>query len=140
MSVRRLHDSNLSRWWLLVPIGTAAAGLGLLLSGLVVTIAPAFFENVPEGSGLATAFFAVGGLALLISVVLDLVLMLRRSTPGTNRFGPHPGAPWQYPPTGSYGYPSPYGAPPWNPNTEATGMPWPPSPGETHKHSTRGPW
>jgi uncharacterized membrane protein YhaH (DUF805 family) len=140
VSVRRLHDSNLSGWWLLLPAGAAVAGVGLFIAGLAVAVAPAFFDNVPEGSGLALAFFVGGGLMLLVGGVIELVLMLRHSTPGTNRFGPHPGVPWQYPPAGGYGYPSPYGAPPSNPGPGTTGTSWPPSPGGTNQPSTHGPW
>jgi uncharacterized membrane protein YhaH (DUF805 family) len=127
VSVRRLHDSNLSGWWLLLPAGAGVAGVVLFFGGLAVIVAPAFFDNVPEGSGLAPALFVGAGLMLLVGVLLGLVLMLRRSTPGTNRFGPHPGVPWQYPPAGSYGYPSPYGA-------------GPPTPGGPNLPSTHGPW
>ena len=71
VTVRRLHDTDHSGWWLLAPYGTAFAGafsygLGLDILG------------------------AVGVIGMIATTVLLLVWMVRRGTPGTNRFGPDP--------------------------------------------------
>lgn len=116
VSVRRLHDSNLSGWWLLLPFGTALVSLGLLIGGFAATVALAFFDGAPESFGLSIALFAAAGLVLLAAVVLNLVLMLRRSTPVPNRFDPYPDAPYPYLPNG--------------------GIPDPPPEAESDKHSS----
>ena len=137
VSVRRLHDSGLSGWWLLAPIGLAIGGVVLLVGGLASIVAAAFVSNGPEASPLTIGLIAAGALVLLASVIVNLVLMLRRSTAGPNRYGPFPGAPAGYPPTGSYGYwPSPYGPPP----PGAPGDSTPPRPGPGGQPGGHGPW
>src|SRR3954447_4300991 len=64
----------------------------------------------------------------------------RRSTPGTNRFGPQPGTPSQIPPTGSLGHPSHYASSSSNPAPDATGMPGRGWRAVSDKHSSHGPW
>jgi hypothetical protein len=59
------------------------------------------------------ALAAVGLVLVLASGVLNLVLMLRRSTPGPNRFGAHPATPSGYPPAGDWSHPSRYSRDPW---------------------------
>ena len=135
VSVRRLHDSDLSGWWMAAWYGLwSAAALAMLVAGFVLFDPFSLFvasdpSAVLIGPGSATALAAVaaGGLLLLAGAVLWLVLMLRESTPGANRFGPSPlvpapgtgpglvGGPYPYEPDGGpYGPPhgpSPYGAP-----------------------------
>jgi uncharacterized membrane protein YhaH (DUF805 family) len=115
VSVRRLHDSDLSGWWLLAPICLGLVGLGLFLAGLAAIIVPAFVDGAPGLRWLTIAFFAAGALILLGSAILNLVLMLRPSTPGANRFGPDPARPAFHPPAGSHGPLAPYGSAPWPP-------------------------
>lgn len=127
VSVRRLHDSDLPGWWLLMPIGAAIAGLGLLIGGVVAVLADVFFPGVHHGFGLAIALTLAGGLLLLASLVIGLVLMLRPSTAGPNRFGPGTGVPYQYPPMGGYGYGPGYAPTPWTPTSPSVGN-QPPAP------------
>ena len=79
VSVRRLHDTNRSGWWLLIaliPYGLMAVAGVLALSG-----------------GGVLAFAAMLGLisiVALIGAVVLLVFMVLPGTPGDNRFGPPP--------------------------------------------------
>lgn len=113
VSVRRLHDSGLSGWWLLVPLGLVVLGFGLFIGGLVTLIGFAFSGSASGGLGLSIWLFAAGGLMFLAGAVLNLVLMLRRSTPGPNRFGAHPATPSGHPPAGDWSHPSRYSRDPW---------------------------
>lgn len=136
VSVRRLHDSDLSGWWLLAPIGLALGGVVLLVGGLASIVVSALVGNATGGSALTAGLVAAGGLALLASMIVDVVLMLRRSSAGPNRYGPFPGAPSPYPPVGGHGHwPSPYGAPPSTPGSST-----PPGRGPGDPKEGHGPW
>ncbi len=86
VSVRRLHDTNRSGWWILVPMvpwflafmfgGSAMLGAAAMGSG----------AGMMAGAGIAMLFM---GVAFVAEIVL-LVLMLLPSTPGENRYGPNP--------------------------------------------------
>jgi len=112
VSVRRLHDSGLSGWWMLAPSGVAVLGAVTFFAGAAAVIAPVFLEGTPDTSGLGVILFAAGSLLLLSSAVVSLVLMVRPSTPGSNRFGPS--TVWVRPPgpgpVGGADGLSPYGA------------------------------
>lgn len=69
VTVRRLHDRNLSGWWLLLPIGA----LALWFAG-----------------GGAGAQSQVGSLLSLAMCVGYLALLTMPGQPGPNRFGPAP--------------------------------------------------
>lgn len=137
VSVRRLHDSGLSGWWLLAPLGLVILGFGMSMGGLVAIIGPAFSGSTPGSLRLSTGLFAAGGLMFLAGAVLNLVLMLRRSTPGPNRFGPPRATPSPptYPPAGSYGYPSPDAPGRWPPPPDTAGVSTPPPPADSDKPS-----
>ncbi len=117
VGVRRLHDSNLSGWWLLAPAVCGIIALALMLAGVgAVRVDTANGDR--HVTGVAVVLFLLGLVMALVSAVLGLVLMLRRSTPGPNRFGPHPYAetPSGQPPYGRGGYDQggnpPYGGQP----------------------------
>jgi len=91
--VRRLHDSNLSGWWALIPGALQAFNLAIL---------PGQFSNVEKMmnasmSGDPTASFvamqgsfsagAVAGWAAIIAVI---IFGVRKSTDGANRYGDAP--------------------------------------------------
>lgn len=95
VSVRRLHDLNLSGWWILV----------------------LFVLNFAGGFGAAAGAAVVqftGGLSL-IALIVFIVLFCRRGTVGWNRFGPDPleqgSGPWNGPGNGKWNEP---GAGPFN--------------------------
>ncbi|NYD41673.1 DUF805 domain-containing protein [Nocardioides panaciterrulae] len=107
VGVRRLHDSNLSGWWLLAPIVCGIVALVLIFAGVGAVIVDAAGGGNNRLTGAAVALLLVGLLMGLVSLVVGLVLMLRSSTPGPNRFGPDPYGPNPY---GQGGNP-PYGGP-----------------------------
>lgn len=135
VSVRRLHDSGLSGWWLLAPLSAALVGTGLVIGGGISFVAGVFVGDAARQTvGLGIALLALGAVLLLTALVVGLVLMLRPSTPGPNRFGPGPGPAFPYPPTGGsgygYGYGPGYAPGPWPPaGPPAGGAAAPPAPG-----------
>jgi uncharacterized membrane protein YhaH (DUF805 family) len=71
VAVRRTHDSNMSGWWaLLFLVPTAAAPV----------------ENIPGLDDTMPIPIAVLALATLVAMI---VILVRPSTPGPNRFGPN---------------------------------------------------
>ena len=83
VSIRRLHDTDRSGWWILMPIIPYAIGI----VGIVSSIAGA-----TPGAGTAAIF----GIAMVIGLIAAIVLLVwycLRGTPGPNRFGPDPLAP-----------------------------------------------
>ena len=90
VSVRRLHDLNLSGWWILA----------------------LFLLNFAGGFGAAAnaAMTQLSGGLSLIALIIFIVLFARRGTAGPNRFGPDPLEPPAGPQNGPF-----YGGPggPW---------------------------
>ena len=78
VSVRRLHDTNRSGWWLLLVVVPYFL-LGLL-TGMAVGGASA------TGLGMA----GLVGIVALAGTIALLVFMILPGTPGDNRFGPPP--------------------------------------------------
>jgi uncharacterized membrane protein YhaH (DUF805 family) len=77
VSVRRLHDTNRSGWWLL-----------LMVPYLLVAIMTAM---ALAGGGLAALGVAgLLGIVGLVCAIVLLVFMVLPSTPGENRYGPNP--------------------------------------------------
>ena len=94
VTVRRLHDTNRSAWWLmlqapsvLAPISFGGAILGILGErGVSSAVAAQTFVSLAGG----------GLLLLLIGGICNLILMTLMWLPGTdgeNRFGPDPRSP-----------------------------------------------
>ena len=81
-SVRRLHDTNRTGWWLLGPIVPYAIAFALLGPSLM-----------SGGGGLLSVSLGLAGLFLLLGAVCAIVLlvfMVLPGTPGENRYGPNP--------------------------------------------------
>jgi len=78
VGVRRLHDTNRSGWWLLLPFVPYALGAACL------------FMAIPTGQ---FALIAIGGLLVLIGLgcaIMLLVWYCTQGTAGTNDYGPDP--------------------------------------------------
>ena len=86
VGVRRLHDTNRSGWWILLPIVPYC--IGIFVGGA------AMLGGAAAGSGLGMmAGAGIAGLFLLIGFVCALVLlffMVQPSMLGDNRYGPNP--------------------------------------------------
>lgn len=78
VAVRRLHDSNMSGLWYLLPIVTTTVGVILLIFG----IAAAFMQT----PGVVITLIALGAIITLGGGIANLVFMLRPSDPRGARF------------------------------------------------------
>ena len=78
VTVRRLHDTNRTGWWVLLPAGACLAGI---IAGHVW--ASGFFGRM--------AFAILGGVSLGVLGFLPLLIFLARPTyPHENKYGPNP--------------------------------------------------
>ena len=85
VTVRRLHDTNRTGWWILAPL----AGY------LIMFMGTAMVASSPENPGFGGVLMMVGGLIALALAITLLVFMLLEGTRGPNKYGPDPkgGAP-----------------------------------------------
>lgn len=79
VAVRRLHDTDRSGWWVLLPI--VPYGLAIAIAGPAIVAG-----GMGAGLGIAALFMLVG----LLCGLLLLVFMVLPGTPGENRYGPNP--------------------------------------------------
>jgi uncharacterized membrane protein YhaH (DUF805 family) len=80
VSVRRLHDTNRSGWWILAPLAPyilVIAGGGMALSS-------------PDSPGGGGAVMLIGLAGVVILALVLLVFYLLEGTKGPNRYGPDP--------------------------------------------------
>jgi uncharacterized membrane protein YhaH (DUF805 family) len=80
VSVRRLHDTNRSGWWLLAPI----SGYVVMLVGAMLTAAS------PDNPAIGGILAAIGGIAALVLAIVLLVFMFLEGTRGPNNYGADP--------------------------------------------------
>jgi uncharacterized membrane protein YhaH (DUF805 family) len=80
VGVRRLHDTNRSGWWLLLPIIPYA--LAMALGGAAMMRG----DVSATGLGVAGIFMLIGA----ICAIVLLVFYCLPGTPGDNRYGPNP--------------------------------------------------
>jgi uncharacterized membrane protein YhaH (DUF805 family) len=90
--VRRLHDSGLSGLWALIPGAIQLANLVFaprLMRGMIENMGRMMPGDPAAGMGAIQSSF---GTALLgwAAIILVIVLGVRKSTPGPNRFGEAP--------------------------------------------------
>ena len=78
VTVRRLHDTNRSGWWVLVAVIPYAI-LGFMAGGAAAS---------GDMTGLATA--GLFGIVALVGAIVLLVFMVLPGNKGDNRFGPDP--------------------------------------------------
>ena len=80
VAVRRLHDTNRSGWWILLPVVpyvVMIAGVG----GVAAS---------PDAAASGGAIVMLGMAALVVTGLVLLVFYLLEGTKGPNRFGPDP--------------------------------------------------
>lgn len=97
VGVRRLHDSNRSGFWMLMPVITTFVGIIIVII-YIVTLA----VSASHGDGAMTSSqtthtalqamgaFAVIGIIILIVEIVMLIFFVADGTPGSNRFGDDP--------------------------------------------------
>lgn len=85
VGVRRLHDTNRTGWWLLMPIVPYC--LAFVLGGAAMMgAASGSGAAAMAGAGIAGIFALIG----LICAIVLLVFYCLPGTPGDNRYGPNP--------------------------------------------------
>jgi uncharacterized membrane protein YhaH (DUF805 family) len=86
VSVRRLHDTDRTGWWIVLPVPFLIAAL--------VFMGAALMSGLTGGSSAASGGgMMLGGIALLLTFVSCIVLLVfycLDGTHGPNRFGPDP--------------------------------------------------
>jgi uncharacterized membrane protein YhaH (DUF805 family) len=86
VSVRRLHDTNRTGWWLLVPVVPYCLAFvlgGAAMMGGAASGSPA---GMMAGAGIAWLFLMIGAVGWIVL----LVFYCLPGTPGDNRYGPNP--------------------------------------------------
>ncbi len=89
---RRLHDTGLSGWWLIMPTATT---IGIILLILVGTLGFAeVWSSLSTTGRVHVNLGGLSGLAFVITIlgmhILLLLRLCRRSDVGPNRYGPNP--------------------------------------------------
>ncbi len=82
VTVRRLHDTNRSGWWIMI----AVIPVILMFAGFIAALT-ANPLNPFNATGLV--FIGVPALLWLAATILLIVFMVLPSNPGNNRFGPN---------------------------------------------------
>lgn len=87
VGVRRLHDTNRSGWWLLLPVipycvALVLGGAALMGGGAAGSVG----AGALAGAGIAAIFMLIGA----VCAIVLLVFMVLPGTPGENRYGPNP--------------------------------------------------
>jgi uncharacterized membrane protein YhaH (DUF805 family) len=80
VSVRRLHDTNRSGWWILAPL----SGYVIMLIGTVMA------AGSPDNPGLGGILAMIGMIAVIGLGLTLLVFMFLEGTRGPNQYGPDP--------------------------------------------------
>lgn len=89
-TVRRLHDSDLSGWWALVPGGAQLAVLILMpaqISRMTQFVAGASGTGPNLAADPYSAMFSAAGLLAWVPWIALIVLGVRKSSEGPNRYG-----------------------------------------------------
>ena len=111
-TVRRLHDTGRSSWWLLLGLGPAPVAAALIVAGILlfqVGFVGGIFELVGLAAGdpvaedavetfegfleLGLALLLLGVMAAVVGGVLAIVLIVFLASPGyrgENKYGPQP--------------------------------------------------
>jgi uncharacterized membrane protein YhaH (DUF805 family) len=97
VSVRRVHDTNRTGWWVAWPwisLGILiVSGLALLVDlGIDLATSVAWDSNnsLDGASGFVLLIIGLAALSLLVAFIVNLIFFLQKSDPNLNRFGPPP--------------------------------------------------
>ena len=90
VTVRRLHDTNRSGWWILAPLVPLIIGLTALFSsiGAIATLNSSDVAAAMAGGG--GIVFGLAMLATLVMGIVVFVFTVLDGTPGPNKFGSDP--------------------------------------------------
>lgn len=91
--VRRLHDSGLPGWWAILPGGLQAANIALVpaqMGRMQETLTAAMSGNPFAGINAMAGSFGISALCAWGAIIALIVLGVRKSTPGPNRYGDAP--------------------------------------------------
>ncbi len=91
--VRRLHDSDLSGWWALLPGAcqvVSMASVPTMMNSMQHQMETMDYTNPMAGFSMVSGAFGVGPLLAWVAIGLVVILGVRKSTPGPNRFGDAP--------------------------------------------------
>jgi uncharacterized membrane protein YhaH (DUF805 family) len=86
VGARRLHDTNRTGWWLLMPIVPYVLAFVLGGAAMMGGAAAAGGAGALAGLGVAAVFLLLGA----ICAIVLLVFFVLPGTPGENRYGPNP--------------------------------------------------
>ena len=86
VSVRRLHDTNRSGWWILMPAIPYCLAFVLGGAAMLNGAASGGTAGMMAGMGVAAVFLIIG----FACAVLLLVFYCLPGTPGDNRYGANP--------------------------------------------------
>ena len=115
LAVRRLHDEDLSGWWVAMPIAMGTLSVVLLVAAAVLMVLP------PAAGTGASPWMLLGALVMyLLSSVAEIVLVVLPSRPEGARFDRNPDMP--VPPVDPIAASAPDGSPsplPQQPEAEA---------------------
>lgn len=82
VTVRRLHDTNRSGWWVMLPF----AAMVLFIVGFIAAVT---IDPFRPFRGMGLVLVGIPMLLVFATTILLLVWMLLRGDPGNNRFGPN---------------------------------------------------
>lgn len=86
VGVRRLHDTNRTGWWILLPVVPYCIAFILGGAAMMGGAETGSSIGMAAGFGIASLFMLIGALCALVL----LVFMVLPGTPGENRYGPNP--------------------------------------------------
>jgi len=86
VAIRRLHDTDRSGWWILLPVVPYCLAFVLGGAAMMGGAASGSAMGMGAGTGIAAIFLLIGAACAL----LLLVFYCLPGTPGDNRYGPNP--------------------------------------------------
>ncbi len=85
VTVRRLHDTNRTGWWVLMP------AISIIAAGILAALLAPMLSNAESGTDTASNIIALlVGLAVLASGITIFVFLVLDGTVGANKYGDNP--------------------------------------------------